>query len=186
MYTPFEPARFALSSLVVDADDTAESREALKRALSNFRDARVQIRSLDEARLLELTPFRFNALVVGAFAALTLALAIVGVYGVTSAVVGERTREYGIRPALGATRQRVNRYVLTRSALPLGIGIVAGLLLAGWASRYVASLLYGVVPLDGWSFATAAVVVFVCGLVAAFVPASRAGRVDPIVALRAE
>ena len=186
MYTPFEPARFALSSLVVDADDTAESREALKRALSNFRDARVQIRSLDEARLLELTPFRFNALVVGAFAALTLALAIVGVYGVTSAVVGERTREYGIRLALGATRQRVNRYVLTRSALPLGIGIAAGLVLAGWASRYVASLLYGVVPLDGWSFATAAVVVFVCGLVAAFVPASRAGRVDPIVALRAE
>ena len=136
MYAPFETARFALSSLVVDADDTAESREALKRALSNFPDARVQIRSLDEARLVELTPFRFNALVVGAFAALTLALAIVGVYGVTSAVVGERTREYGIRLALGATRQRVNRHVLGRSALPLAIGIAAGLVLAGWGSRY--------------------------------------------------
>jgi putative ABC transport system permease protein len=120
-----------------------------------------------------------------AFAALTLAPAIVGVYGVTSAVAVERTREYGIRLALGATSQRVNRHVLTRSALPLGIGIAAVLVLAGWASRFVTSL-YGVVPLDGWSFAAAAAVVFLCGLVAASIPARRAGRVDPIVALRAE
>jgi ABC-type antimicrobial peptide transport system permease subunit len=58
--------------------------------------------------------------------------------------------------------------------------------LAGWASRFAASLLYGVVPLDAWSFAIAALVVLLCGLAAAFVPASRAARVDPIVALRAE
>ena len=186
MYVPFTSTRFALSSLVVDADDTAESRESLKRALSSFPEARVEIRSLDDARLLELTPFRFNALVIGAFAALTLALSIVGVYGVTSAVVGERTREYGIRLALGATRGRVNRHVLTRSSLPIGIGIAAGLVLAAWASRFAASLLYGVVPLDAWSFATAASLVLFCGIAAAFVPASRAGRVDPIVALRAE
>jgi predicted permease len=186
MYVPFETAHFVLASLVVDADDTAESRAALKRALSIFPDARVQVRSLDDARLLELSPFRFNAIVIGAFAVLTLVLAVVGVYGVMSAVVGERTREYGIRLAMGATRERVNRHVLAQAARPIGAGAVGGLLLALWGARYVSSLLYGVQPIDLRSFAAAAAVVLASALAAAFVPAHRAGRVDPIVALRAE
>ena len=186
MYVPFEVRRFALASLVIDADDSPASRDALKRVLSASPDARVVIRSLDEARELELAPFRFNAILVGAFALLTLALSIVGVYGVMSAVVGERTREYGIRLALGATRDRVNRDVLRHALRPVAAGIAAGLILAAWGSRFVASLLYGVVPLDAVSFAIAAAVVLTGGLAAAFVPASRASRVDPIVALRAE
>lgn len=186
MYVPFDVSRFAFGSIVIDSDDTPENREGLKRALSGSPNARVEVRSLDEARDEELSPFRFNAILVGSFAALTLVLTIVGVYGVMTAVVGERTREYGIRLALGATRARVNQHVLRQASLPIGAGLAAGLLLAVWGSKYLASLLYGVVPLDAASFAAAASVVLVSGAFAALVPARRAGRVDPIIALRAE
>jgi len=186
MYVPFDPARFIFASIVIDSTDTPENRAGLKRALSSSPDARVEVRSLDEARDRELSPFRFNAILVGSFAVLTLVLAVVGVYGVMTTIVGERTREYGIRLALGATGNRVNRHVLRQATVPIGFGIVGGVVLAVWASRFVATLLYGIVPLDAVSFAAAAGLVLVTGLVAAFVPARRAGRVDPIVALRAE
>ena len=140
---------------------------------------------LRRARDREASPF-FNAIVVGAFACLTLALSIVGVYGVVAAVVGERRREYGIRLALGATRARINRHVLWQASAPIGMGIAGGLVLAVWASRYLAALLYGIVPVDTPSFIAATIVVFASALVAALIPARRAGRVDPIIALRAE
>jgi ABC-type antimicrobial peptide transport system permease subunit len=186
MYVPFNPERFAFATIVIDAADTAASREAIRRALSTSRDARVDVRSLDEARDREVSPFQFNAIIVGSFAGLTLALALVGVFGVMTAVVSERTREYGIRLALGATRERVVTLVLRQAAMPIAWGTALGLLLAAWGARFVASLLYGVVPLDRLSFVGAPLVVLACGLAAAFLPASRAGRVDPIVALRAE
>ena len=186
MYVPFDPARFTLATIAIDAPDTAESRDRLKHALSASPDARVNVRSLDEARDREVSPFRFNAVIVGAFAAITLLLSAVGVYGVMASVVGERTREFGIRIALGATRARLNRYVLLQAALPIGCGIAAGVALAAWGSRLVASLLYGVVALDAVSFAAATTTVLAIGLLAAYGPARRAGRVDPIVALKAE
>jgi putative ABC transport system permease protein len=186
MYVPFDPARFVFGSIVIDSTDTPESRAGLKRALSSSPNARVEVRSLDEARDKELSPFRFNAILVGSFAVLTLALAIVGVYGVMTAVVGERTREYGIRLALGATTERVNRHVLSQACAPIGAGITGGLVLAVWGSRFVASLLYGIVPLDAPSFVAAAGIVLVSGLAAALIPARRAGRVDPMIALRTE
>jgi ABC-type antimicrobial peptide transport system permease subunit len=186
MYVPFDSKRFAVATLAIDTADTPENRALIKRALSTSRDARVDVRSLDDARDREVSPFRFNAIVVGAFAALTLVLALVGVFGVMAAVVGERTREYGIRLALGATRERVNRLVLRQAAVPIGCGVFAGLIVAAWGSRLVATLLFGVVPLDFVSFVAAPALVLAAGLAAAFIPASRAGRVDPIIALRAE
>ena len=186
MYVPFDPARFAFATLAIDAADTPENRALIKRTLSTSRDARVDIRSLEDARDREVSPFRFNAIIVGAFALLTLALALVGVFGVMAAVVGERTRECGIRLALGATRARVNRLVVRQAAVPIACGVVAGLILAAWGSRLVATLLFGVVPLDLFSFVAAPAIVLAAGLAAAFIPASRAGRVDPIIALRAE
>ena len=186
MYVPFELARFIAATIVIDSDDTPENREGLKRALTASPDVRVEVRSLDAARDLEASPYRFNAIVVGAFAALTLVLAVVGVYGVMAAVVGERTREYGIRVALGATRARVNADVLRQAAVPIATGIIGGAILAAWGARFVASLLFGVVPLDAPSFAAAGAVILIAALAAALVPARRAGRVDPIVALRAE
>jgi ABC-type antimicrobial peptide transport system permease subunit len=186
MYVPFDAVRFYFSAIVIDSDDTPENREGLKRVLSSSRDVRVNVTSLNAAKDAEVSPYRFNAIIVGAFAMLTLALAVVGVYGVMTAVVSERVREYGIRLALGATRQRVNQHVLRQASLPIGAGVIGGLAVAIWASRYVASLLYGVVPLDAMSFAIAAAVVVVSGGAAALIPARRAGRVDPIIALRAE
>jgi putative ABC transport system permease protein len=186
MYVPFDRTRFFFSAIVIGAEDTPQSRDALQRVLSDTRDVRVTVTSLAAARDREVSPYRFNAIIIGAFGALTLALAIVGVYGVMSAIVGERTREYGIRLALGATRERVNRHVLRLAALPIGAGIVAGVVAAAWLSQFVASLLFGVVPLDVPSFALAVSVLIATGFLAALVPARRAGRVDPIIALRAE
>jgi putative ABC transport system permease protein len=186
MFVPFDASRFKIASLLIDADDTASSRQELRRALSSSPDALVQVRSLDDAFEREVSPFRFNAIVVGAFAGLTLVMSVIGVYGVMAALVGERTREYGVRLALGATRGRVNRYVLRQALAPVGTGITVGLLLASWSSRYVASLLYGIVPLDVASFVAAATVVLVSAFMAALIPARRAGQVDPIVALRTE
>ena len=186
MYVPFDVEHFVMASIVIESDDTPENREGLKRALTVSRDARVEVRSLDAAVATEVSPYRFNAIVVGAFSALTLLLAIVGVYGVMTSVVGERTREYGIRLALGATAARVNGEVLRQAAMPIALGIASGAILAGWSARFAATLLFGVLPLDAASFGAAAAVVLASGLIAAFIPARRAGRVDPIVALRAE
>jgi putative ABC transport system permease protein len=186
MYVPFGSGLFALGSIVIDFDDTPATRAALKRALSASPDVRVELSSLDEARDRELSPYRFNALVVGAFAFFTLALSIVGVYGVMAAIVGERTREYGIRVALGATRDRVTRLVLRQAAAPIVSGVVAGLLLSLWGSRFIASLLFGITPFDAPSFAAAAGVVVASGIIAALLPARRAARVDPMIVLRAE
>jgi len=186
MYVPFDAVRFYFSAIVIDSEDTSANREGLKRALSSSPDVRVTVTSLNAARDAQVSPYRFNALLVGAFALLTLALAVVGVYGVMTAVVSERTREYGIRLALGATRQRVNRHVLRQAAVPIVAGLAGGLVLAAWSSRYVASLLFGIVPLDVPSFAAAAAIVLASALIAAMVPARRAAHVDPIVALRAE
>jgi predicted permease len=185
MYVPFL-SRFSLKTLVISADDTTATNSRIKRALSVSREARVDMRALDDALDRELSPYRFNAILIGGFAALTLLLALVGVYGVMMAIVTQRTREYGVRLALGATPRRVNRHVLGVAALPLASGVTGGVVLAAWSSRFIGSLLYGVVPLDGASFAAAAALLLVCGLAASAVPAIRAGRVDPIGALRAE
>jgi ABC-type antimicrobial peptide transport system permease subunit len=186
MYVPFDVGHFVVASIVIESDDTPENREGLKRALTVSRDARVEVRSLDAAVATEVSPYRFNAIVVGAFSALTLILAIVGVYGVMTSVVGERTREYGIRLALGATSARVNGEVLRQATGPIALGLAGGAILAGWSARFAASLLFGIAPLDRVSFGAAAAVVLLSGLSAALIPATRAGRVDPIVALRAE
>jgi ABC-type antimicrobial peptide transport system permease subunit len=185
MYVPF-PSRFTFTTLVISADDAPATADRLKQALSVSPDARVDMRVLDDAVDRELSPYRFNAIVIGGFATLTLLLAIVGVYGVMAAIVTQRTREYGIRLALGATPAHLNRHVLGIASVPVGWGVAAGVMLAAWMSRFIGSLLYGVVPLDGASFGAAAGLLVACGLAAAFVPARRASRVDPVVALRAE
>ncbi|HJQ22026.1 MAG TPA: ABC transporter permease [Gemmatimonadaceae bacterium] len=148
-------------------------------ALTNVRPMREVIeRSLSQRRL---TLFLF-----GVFAAVALALAASGLYGVIYYIVTQRTREIGIRVALGADTMRVIRLVLGHSALLAGLGIGAGLVGALLLSRLLTGLLYGVTPHDTVTFVSVPVVLALVALLAALVPTRRATHVDPVIALRSE
>jgi len=120
------------------------------------------------------------------FAVTALMLAGVGIYGVVSYTVAERTRELGVRMALGADAGTTLRLVLGRSMLLVGLGTAAGLVASAAITRVMGSLLFNVSPLDPIVFAGVALLIAACGLAASFVPARRAMNVDPIVALRFE
>lgn len=129
---------------------------------------------------------RLRAELIGWLAALALALAAIGIYGVVSFTVSERTREMGIHLALGAKPAAVLRMVLG-SGLRLGaIGVGAGLLLSLWLARLVARDLFGVTPTDPVTIAGAAAVLFSVVLLATFIPSRRATRIDPLAAIRTE
>ncbi len=129
---------------------------------------------------------RLTMTLLGSFAALALVLASVGLYGVMALSVTQRTREFGIRLALGAPRRDVFRLALGRGLLLVGIGLALGLLGALGAGRALTSLLYNVGSLDPWALLTAIVALAGVALLACWFPARRATRVDPIVALRYE
>ena len=119
-------------------------------------------------------------------ALLALALATAGIYAVVACAAGERTREFGIRLALGATRRGVEGLVLRSTVRVTTAGIIVGLVLYGWASRLIASHLYRVSALDVPTLAAAAALVGLSALGAAWQPAKRAGKTDPALSLRAE
>jgi putative ABC transport system permease protein len=121
-----------------------------------------------------------------AFAAIALVLAAVGVYGVIAYSVSQRTREIGVRVALGAQRTNVLRLILGQGALLTAIGVGIGLVGALGVTRFLRALLYGVSPFDPMSFVTVTLVLASIGFLASYVPAMRAARVDPIEALRQE
>jgi putative ABC transport system permease protein len=127
---------------------------------------------------------RFNTFVLGGFALVALALAAVGIYGVMSHAVTRRTREIGIRMAIGAAPSRVLADVLRQSLTLSGLGAAIGLLGAAAVTRYLESMLFELTPLDPSTFLGVAVLVLFVALLASYVPAARASRVDPLVALR--
>jgi ABC-type antimicrobial peptide transport system permease subunit len=129
---------------------------------------------------------RFYLALLATFGAVALALAVAGIYGVLSYAVAQRTREYGIRTALGSTAGQILALV-TRQAMGLvAIGIGAGLAGSMVATKLLTSLLFGVSPLDRAAWVSATLVLALAGLAAALLPAWRATRADPVVALRAE
>ena len=129
---------------------------------------------------------RFYMVLLAAFAGLALLLAALGIYGVISYSVSQRTRELGIRIALGATQERVIRLVLGQGMLLTVAGVLAGLVGAYWLTHLLAALLYGVAPKDTATFAGVAVILLGVASLASYLPARRAALVDPVIAMRAE
>jgi putative ABC transport system permease protein len=144
------------------------------------------IATMEENIADSLASRRLSMTLLGVFAALALGLASIGLYGVMALTVTQRTRELGIRLALGADRVRVFRLVLGQGFLLVGIGLIAGLLLAALTGRALSSILYNVSVWDLTGFFSAAVMLVGVALIACCVPARRATRVDPIIALRTE
>jgi putative ABC transport system permease protein len=145
-----------------------------------------EIATMDENIDDSLASQRLTMTLLGVFAGLALILASIGLYGVMALIVSQRTRELGIRFALGASRGDVLRLVLGQGAVLVGIGLAAGLLGAFVASRALGSVLYNVAPLDPAALISALLTLSLVALIACFVPARRASRVDPIEALRTE
>jgi ABC-type antimicrobial peptide transport system permease subunit len=171
--TPVDPASVApaIRDLVASLDPEVPVAEIYE--LTHLRDASI---STD----------RFRTLLLGAFGALALGLAVIGVYGVISYGVVQRTREIGIRVALGARRAEILRLVISEGALTVTGGIAAGLVAGAALSRVLVTLLYQVKPWDPATFASIAVVIAGVALGACILPARRALRVDPAATLRDE
>jgi len=127
---------------------------------------------------------RFSAELVSGFAAVALTLASIGIYGLLAYMAGQRSREIGVRVALGATRADILRMIVNKGVILAGAGIVAGILLAALTASMMASVLYGVRPRDPVVFATVALVLFAVGALASYIPARRAANADPLAALR--
>jgi putative ABC transport system permease protein len=144
------------------------------------------IRTMDELLHASLARPRFTTLLLGLFSALALLLACVGIYGVVAYGVAQRTREMGIRVALGAQRGAILALVLRQAMTPVAIGIVAGIGVALLLTRFMGALLHGITPFDPVTFAVVVGLLGNAALLAAWVPARRAVRVDPLESLRAD
>jgi putative ABC transport system permease protein len=145
-----------------------------------------KIRSMESLVARDLAPQRFTAVLSSSFAVLALLLAVVGVYGVMSYAVAQRTREIGIRMALGAGRGEVERMVLGRGLRIVVAATVLGLAAAYGAARLLASQLFGVPPTDLATFVAVPLGLAAVAMLACWLPARRAARVDPAVALQGE
>jgi ABC-type antimicrobial peptide transport system permease subunit len=137
------------------------------------------------ARFVSAGP-KFNVVLFGVFAALGLALVTVGIYGVIANAVARRTREIGVRMALGATLGDVVRMVVGQGARLVGVGLVLGLAGGFATARYLGSLLRGVTPYDSVATLIVVALLAVVGLLASWLPARRAAKIEPMGALRAE
>jgi len=144
------------------------------------------VETLDEMLAGQVASQRFNMALLGAFAGLALLLAAVGIYGVMAYAVGQRTQEIGIRMALGALPENVLRMVLVQGARLAILGVVLGLGGGVALTRLLRTLLFEVEPTDPATFAAGAALLFAAALAACWIPARRAARVDPLVALRYE
>ena len=188
-YVPLAQAPLLWTKLAVrtNGDPRAivpQLREALREVDPQV--ALAQVRTLEDLRALSLSGLREPAWLIGAFAALSVLLAALGLYGVVSHAVTRQHREIGIRMALGASAATVLTMVVRHVTTTIVIGLGAGLAGALALTRVTSNLLFEVSPLDPFAFTVAAAAMATVAIVAAIVPAARATRVDPTTALRAE
>lgn len=189
IYVPYSQQTWFSASLVVRA---AGDIEAVQKNVQNAVwsvDKTQSPAKFDAAETLlgkSLAAPRLYTTLLGAFAALALVLAGVGIYGVMSYTVARRTREIGVRVALGAQRGDVLRLVVGQGMKRVLVGVGVGLVASFALTRLIAGLLYGVTASDPWTFAGVALLLSLVALVACYLPARRATKVDPMVALRYE
>lgn len=188
-YTHLQAAENRMSIVARTAGDPASLAPLLRREAHALDPAVAvyDVRTMEEQVTRSPAVFsrRLPLHLVGAFAIAALALAVVGIYGLIAYTVARRTQEIGIRIALGARRANILSLVVREGALLALLGVSAGLVVALWATRMLASLLYGVNATDPLTYFSVAVCLGAVSLAASYVPARRAARVDPMIALRA-
>lgn len=161
---------------------------AIRRAINGLSSAVpvLEARTGEQLYAAQVARERFAGAVLTAFAALALTLTVIGVYGVIAYGVSRQRHQIGVRMALGATRGDVLRAVLADGVPFIGLGLAAGVIAAFGLTHLLSSLIYGVTATDPATFAAAAALVAAIALVGCLIPAARATRIDPLIALRAE
>jgi len=187
VYFPFTQRPINFMHLVVRPDANATSPATpIQRELQSL-DRTLPlgaIGTMEELQGAALANRRLPAVLLGLFAAVALILAVVGIYGVTSYSVSQRTSAIGIRMALGASWRAVIGLTIGRAMIPVGAGLFAGLCIAGGLSRALSGVLYGVQPTDPLTYAAVSLILLITATAACAAPGSRAIRVDPLMTLR--
>jgi ABC-type antimicrobial peptide transport system permease subunit len=189
VYAPMAQRTDQSISIVVRADGAPANLAAPLRALVRDLDREVpvySVQTMDERVASSVGRQRFYASLIAIFAAVALILSAVGLYGVIAYAVSQRTHELGVRVALGATGDRISRMVIGEGLVLTAIGIVIGALASVFAGRLVSSLLFGVSSLDPMTIGSVTLVLVAVATLASWLPARRAARVDPLIAMRGD
>jgi predicted permease len=188
-YVPFVQSNQSSGDLLVrTASDPLPLVSAIKASVwSVLPNAVISEAETFDSLYAELIAARkFNVILLGIFGTLAVLIASIGIYGVMSYVVEQRTREIGVRMALGAMPRRIVVMILGRASLTTALGLAIGFGVAMWLERLVTSFLFNPTPRDPAVYASTAVAIMLVALLAVYLPARRAARVDPLVALRSE
>jgi putative ABC transport system permease protein len=189
-YIPYRQAIYVRSMdiMVRSAGDAAAMAGAIRKLIADADRTQpvYDVQTVEQALAGSIAPRRFNLLLLGIFAAVALVLAVVGIYGVMGYAVTQRTHEIGVRMALGARRGEVVRMVVQQGMATAAAGIAVGAAAALGLTRVMGSLLYEIAPTDGPTFAVVCSVLAAAAFLACCLPALRASKVDPVVALRYE
>ncbi|MGB9180714.1 MAG: ABC transporter permease [Pyrinomonadaceae bacterium] len=187
LYMPLQPTNLLGTYLLVRTQSDSQAFiNSVRHEAEALGNVRVSVRRVEDALEFQMAPFRAIALLAGVLGLLALALAAIGLYGVMSFVVSQRTREIGIRIALGAEPRDVIRLFLRQGARLILLGLGCGIAGSMVVSRLLASALVDLSPLDPLAFGSVSIFLTVVALLACFIPARRATKVDPMDALRYE